>query len=395
VEPAEVARFVREAQITAQLEHPNVPAVHALGIDAAGRPFFAMTRLGGQSLAHLLAAAHAERAPATGRRCPSTACAGSLAASNARLLRIFLQIGSAVAFAHSRGVLHRDLKPENVIIGDFGEVRLMDWGLAKLIGGGPGVDEAAAGARDPVAERGAILGTPGYAAPEQLTPGAEVDARSDVYALGALLYAMLAGRPPIVGPTLEQSIEDTRAGRVPPLRSLVPVSDRTAAIVHKALDVTPDRRYRDVAAMLADVEALLEGRRVAALEEGVLRTVGRFYLDRTERMSRLRYLEIDLWCWGSLAFGILSGAYWCAGMPDWVAGLLLVSAVLAFVPGLYTVLRAPRPDDPGVVMAFTEGLTPRSPAATPAALAPDPATAPTITPADAARRDESSHGSGG
>ncbi len=371
-DPTTAAALVKEAQITAQLDHPNIPAVHALGIDGSGRPFFAMTRLGGQSLAALLAAARSDP---------------GLVPSNARLLRIFLQVGYAVAFAHSRGVLHRDLKPDNIIIGDFGEVRLMDWGLAKLIAEPCADADAGApvttGDGPSFTRTGALVGTPGYAAPEQLTPDQPIDVRVDVYALGALLYTMLTRRPPIVGDDLEQLLDDTREGRVPPLQSLIPVSDRTAAIVHKALAVDPDHRYSDVMCLLEDVEALLEGRPVTAHEEGVLSRLGHWYMGRSPSLARLRTFDLDALAWGSFLLGVSAGAYWGHWLPDWAQWLVLCGGLLSLVPFFYTLFRRARPDDPGAVMAFTEGLS-SSPHHhhTPATPAGDLATAPTVAPGE-------------
>ncbi len=347
-----IASLVKEAQITAQLEHPNVPSVHALGIDADGHPFFSMTRLGGYSLGELLARSHKD--PALAREL-----------SNARLLRIFLQAAYAVAFAHSRGVVHRDLKPDNVIIGDFGEVRVMDWGLAKVLSRpepeadgespeplGQPVHTSVAGAET---REGVFLGTPGYAAPEQFEPDEEVDERTDIYALGATLYAMLAGRPPVVGESLVEVMQRTLTGDIPPVKRYAPVSDPQASILHKALALAPADRYQRVLDMIADVEALLEGRRVGAHEAGALARFGRWYFSRTPATSRLRAVDIDLLCGGSLVFGLGIGAYsggWLAGW-EWLA---CIFGALLCIPGSYAFLRKPRPDDPGVVIPFTEGL---------------------------------------
>jgi serine/threonine-protein kinase len=178
--PRQVARFMREARIQGRLEHPSIVPVHELGRDVDGRPYFAMKRLAGRTLAEMLAAAPAERAP------------------RQRLLRAFVDVCMAAEFAHTRGVVHRDLKPENIMLGDFGEVYVLDWGVAKLLA----ADAADAADTEDTASRdsdtrlvtrvGAAIGTPGYMSPEQARGDATIDARSDVFALGTVLAEILA-----------------------------------------------------------------------------------------------------------------------------------------------------------------------------------------------------------
>ncbi|MCX7699610.1 MAG: tetratricopeptide repeat protein, partial [Gemmataceae bacterium] len=199
---ADAARFVTEARITARLPHPGIPPVHHLGRLADGTPWLAMKLGRGQPLAALLAS------------CPSPS---ARVADLPRLLQIFEQIAQAVGFAHARGVIHRDLKPLNVMVGEFGEVQVMDWGLAKELRGshpeGPVLDGSNTGAADSEeggpggtppqidAEHrttaGTVLGTPGYMAPEQAR-GEPVDARADVFALGAILATILTGKAAFV-----------------------------------------------------------------------------------------------------------------------------------------------------------------------------------------------------
>ena len=201
-------RFVRESKITARLPHPGIPPVHALGTLADGSPFLAMKLIAGQTLADEMKTA-----------------------DRPRLLQAFAQVCQAVGFAHSRGVIHRDLKPANVMVGAFGEVQVMDWGLAKDLTSRENSDEARASEAltvpivgtdtnqtpdsspaeptDDQTQAGTILGTPAYMAPEQAR-GEATDDRADVFALGGILCAILTGKPPFSGKSAREVIQ--RAG---------------------------------------------------------------------------------------------------------------------------------------------------------------------------------------
>ncbi|MCW5801498.1 MAG: serine/threonine protein kinase, partial [Deltaproteobacteria bacterium] len=179
-----VARFVREARIQGRLDHPAIVPVHELWHDAEGRPCFAMKQLAGRTLADVIEKLAAGDA-ATVREFPVQ-----------RLLRAFAEVCLAIEFAHTRGVVHRDLKPANIVLGDFGEVYVLDWGIARV------VDEPVPAARpsfpdlqllgDEATSIGAMIGTPGYMPPEQIQGEADVDARADIYALGCVLFELLA-----------------------------------------------------------------------------------------------------------------------------------------------------------------------------------------------------------
>jgi serine/threonine-protein kinase len=177
------ARLLAEARLTARLEHPGIPPVHDIGVDARGRPFFVMKLVAGRTLAELLGFAEAR---------------GVGAAGLARLTALLLEVARAVAYAHRRGIVHCDLKPENVMVGRWGEVLVLDWGLARAAawGGMPSADLAPLSR----ARGGGAVGTPAFMAPEQaLGPSVQLGPWTDVYALGTILYAILAGRPPFVG----------------------------------------------------------------------------------------------------------------------------------------------------------------------------------------------------
>jgi serine/threonine-protein kinase len=196
--PEVVRRFVEEAQITAQLPHPGVVPIHDIGRDEQGLPFLVMKLVRGQTLEELLA-----------RR-------GSPEEELPRWVSVFEQICQAVAFAHSRRVIHRDLKPSNVMVGRFGEVQVMDWGLAKVlpaagqrataVTSSPLVSEVQTQRRDePASYTQGMLGTPSYMAPEQAGGEWErVDERADVFGLGGILCAILTGKPPYEGHSREE-----------------------------------------------------------------------------------------------------------------------------------------------------------------------------------------------
>jgi serine/threonine protein kinase len=210
-------RLRAEARVLARLEHPGIVPVHDVGTLADGRAYYAMKLVRGVRLDEM--ARTAQLRP---------------------LLRAFERICEAVAFAHDRGVLHRDLKPENVMLGDFGEVLVMDWGLARL------AEAAADGA-------GVVLGTPGYMAPEQARGDqAQVDERSDVYALGAILHFLVSRGGP---------------GRDTP-RAL-------EAICRRAMAERPTHRYPSVRELQAEVGRFLDGHAVQVYREGPLERAAR------------------------------------------------------------------------------------------------------------------------
>jgi len=204
-EPSEhaVNRFLREARIQGRLEHPAIPPVHELGRDDNGLPFFAMKKLAGRTLSAML------------RDQPD-------GAQRKRLLRAFADVCLAVEFAHVNGIVHRDLKPDNIVLGDFGEVYVIDWGVAKIVGT---TDDDFGDIRsDEVQTRaGTAIGTPGYMAPEQARGDADVDERADVYSLGCVLGRIL-DRDPQVAPELDElrrrATAPARDDRIPTARSL-------------------------------------------------------------------------------------------------------------------------------------------------------------------------------
>ncbi len=211
-------RFIEEGQITAQLQHPNIVPIYEIGADANGRVFLAMKRVVGSTLADAIRAAWGRQKGGTN--------VGLSDAALRRLLEMFLKVCDAVAFAHAKGVIHRDLKPENVMVGEFGEVLVMDWGLAKAIGK-PHTDSVAVpnsvprpresnapdtqvasirGGDRGLTVAGTVIGTPAYMPPEQAIGSADLDVRADVYALGGILYTILTQRLPMRGKTADEQI---------------------------------------------------------------------------------------------------------------------------------------------------------------------------------------------
>jgi serine/threonine-protein kinase len=248
--PAERQRFIEEAQIAAQLDHPNVVPVHELSVTDAGDLYFTMKLVEGQTLASLLEPLGNQ--PRTFELI-------------APFLDILVKVCDAIAFAHSRGIIHRDLKPENIMVGGFGQVYVMDWGIARIVDGQS--DDARGHGYN--AERldidGDAIGTPAYMPPEQAFGlHAETDERSDVFALGATLYHVLTGQAPYddVATDVETMIAAARRCDIRPAEKLsgaacLPRS--LSRIAMRAMAATPGHRYPTVIAFKDDLVAQMRG----------------------------------------------------------------------------------------------------------------------------------------
>jgi hypothetical protein len=257
-------RFEREVRITARLEHPSIVPVYDAGRTPEGLPFYVMRRLSGRPLDQVVRAAAGLDERLT-------------------LLPNLLAVFDALAHAHRRGVIHRDLKPGNVLVGDLGETIVIDWGLAKVLGEAePAITAPVAalegtrtGASDATVA-GAVVGTPGFMAPEQVIADA-VDARSDVYALGATLYYLLAGTAPHAGGSTTEILDRTVAEPPRPLPEVAPgVPPDLVTIVDKAMAAEPAARYPDAAAMGEDLRRFLAGQLVAAHHYSSRQRLARF-----------------------------------------------------------------------------------------------------------------------
>lgn len=242
----EVQRFVEEAQITGQLEHPGIVPVHEMGTDQDGIHYICMRYVRGQTLEEAIADAGDERLSPE---------------KLTDLLQIFVKVCDAVAFAHSRGILHRDIKPSNVMVGEFGQVYVVDWGIARLLPGGSG----AVSVRRPkglnLDHAGAPLGTFGYMAPEQLRGDEDLDARTDVFALGATLYHILTGEPPYRKTAMGELVLQIAFADIPDPRSRTTrvIPDGLCQIVRHATSLERDERYPSVIALRDDVRRFLRG----------------------------------------------------------------------------------------------------------------------------------------
>ncbi len=277
-DPKKQLRFVEEAQITGQLEHPNIPPIHEMGVEKQ-RLFFSMKMIKGRSLAQVLSELRDQ---------PKTA---EKEWPLSRLLNIFVSICHAVGFAHAHSVIHRDLKPANIMVGDFGEVYVMDWGLAKVLSGsGQQAEEPLTAVLPPdgkvpprvatdrtpgleMTQEGAILGTPVYMPPEQAAGNLQaIDQRSDVYSLGAILYELLTLEPPVEmeGGAMSVLVQVVQGQIVPP-EQRVPqraksgrIPRELSAVAMKALAKEPADRYPSVEELRRDIERYQEGWSVSA-----------------------------------------------------------------------------------------------------------------------------------
>lgn len=248
----QVQRFVDEAQITGQLDHPNIVPIHELGRDANGSFFFTMKWVQGKTLEKLIFDEGDRRLE------PDRL---------ANLLRILTKACEAVAFAHSRGVIHRDLKPANIMVGEFGQVYIMDWGVARILPSETGRSaEVSLGSiieREELDTEGTVVGTPAYMAPEQVEGQHDfVGPRTDVFSLGATLYHILTGQAPYRGPNYYAILMEALSCRPAPPEEMVEnatLPAELAQITRRAMAPSPDDRFDSVSELQEQIERFLRG----------------------------------------------------------------------------------------------------------------------------------------
>jgi serine/threonine-protein kinase len=275
-DPSSRARFVLEAEVTGSLEHPGIVPVYGLGHSPDGRPYYAMRLVRGDTLKQAVDRSHSDAAlqKDPGRR----------SLELRQLLRRFVDVCNAIAYAHSRGVLHRDLKPANVVVGRYGETLVVDWGLAKPLGhsepGGDGAERTlmpSSSSGSAATLPGSALGTPAYMSPEQAEGDLDrLGPRSDVYSLGATLYYLLTGGPPFAGDAAEVIYAVQRGEFRPPRQFDATIDRALEAVCLKAMAPRPADRYATPKALAEDVERWMADEPVSSWREPLSRRARRW-----------------------------------------------------------------------------------------------------------------------
>lgn len=269
-----VERFLEEAQITGQLEHPNIVPVHEIGVDGRGNLYFTMKLVEGEDLSSIL------------KRMRKGDPGADKAYPVARLVDIFIKICEGIAFAHSKGVIHRDLKPANVMVGRFGEVQIMDWGVAKIVGRKEDTHD-----RMVVSDRqqddanrtmaGSILGTPSYMSPEQARGEVNyMGPTSDIFSLGVILYELLALKTPWTAQTSAQVLDQVKnfnpepPSKMSPDRKIPPELEQLAL---KCIEKMPHKRIQTVQELVDNLRSWQEGRTLAAVEYSMAQLLAKWF----------------------------------------------------------------------------------------------------------------------
>ena len=278
---SECNRFVKEARIAANLQHPNIVPIHDIGINEDNHPFFTMKLIRGENLSTIL------------RKLRYAEISYLEKYDLTALLTIFLKVCNAVSFAHSKGIIHLDLKPENIQVGDYGEVLVLDWGLAKQIKMSADNMYNNADMKSTVYKHlsniyyarqtvnGVVKGTPGYMSPEQAIGDISAkDRRADIYSLGCILYSILTHERPTQGETFTEIVKETISGDILPPQKRVPymiIPESLNAVTMKAMAVNPDDRYQSVKEIENEINAFIGGFATLAQEAGLFTQIGLMY----------------------------------------------------------------------------------------------------------------------
>ncbi len=304
-DPEASRRFVREAEITAQLQHPGIVPVYGLVWDSACQPWYAMRFVEGQSFQDAIDSFHRTAWPSRG--------SSEYRLALRELLIRFVAVCQTVAYAHSRGIIHRDLKPQNIMLGQFGETLVVDWGLARPFGEKrprAATNEAPAAGSPPETDElatreGAVLGTPAFMSPEQAAGNLDfLGPASDIYSLGAILYVLLTGQQPFPADSLSVLLSQVRSGQFPsPSRRNGSVARALECICLKAMALQPESRYHTAQDLAVDVVRWLSDEPVSNYRDPFLVRLRRWerrYQWTMPRIMGLLFVVFTLFWFGML-----------------------------------------------------------------------------------------------
>ena len=298
---ADTLSFIEEARVNALLEHPNIIPVYDIGLDDKGEPYYTMKRVDGEPLSDIMCKLYEEDAEYLGKF------------NRITLLQIFIKVCDAISFAHSKGIIHLDVKPENILVGEYGETLVMDWGISQKMGQESShhriafdIDNAEVYTtidigsllKESFERDKGIMGTPMYMAPEQInTVGTTLDERSDIYALGSVLYNLLTFQPPH---DINQGEDEKKMANImellrqkvsghytPPAKRFPErhIPSELNAIVNKSMSIDKEGRYQSVSELIKDIMNFLEDRSISAQKDSIITRAKRFYRKNTAQCT--------------------------------------------------------------------------------------------------------------
>lgn len=274
--------FLREAKLTARLDHPNIMPIHDLGLRETGQPYFTMDLKSGDSLATII------------QKLADGDTTYLQIYNTAELINIFIKICDAIAYAHEHNVIHLDIKPENIQIGHYGEVLICDWGLSKIIGEADydSLDEALFNPDllNNLTQHNRIKGTPGYMSPEQIDHKHPKSKQSDIYSLACLLYTLLKFKAPFSGFSLDETLKLTIEGRIPYLKKF-PVA--LNAVINKAMARDPEDRYESVIELKNELKNYTNGYATLAENAGLIQEA-KLFVKRNKASSTIILISLIL-----------------------------------------------------------------------------------------------------